>query len=183
MDAFSTLLFLVLALCADSFTASFVYGAGYVKLPLSSACIITALSSGILSVSLLLGAALKPYLPQDLPVFLSASLLILLGFSKITAKPTKDMANHANRQEPEILSPHESFFLGIGLSIDNAAAGLGAGLSGNSFPVLLLLSLILGFLSIEVGCFLGKKARLWASVDFSRYGGMILVVLGLLKLL
>lgn len=182
MDDFSTLLFLVLALCADSFTASFVYGAGYVKLPLSSAYIITALSSGILSVSLLLGSVLRPYLPPDIPVFLSASLLILLGCSKITARSTKDMADHANRKEPEILSPRESFFLGIGLSMDNAAAGLGAGLSGNSFPILLLLSLLLGFLSIEGGCFLGKKASLWASVDFSRYGGIILVALGLLKL-
>lgn len=182
MDSFSSLLFLIIALCADSFTASFVYGAGCVRIPWSSACIITALSSGILSGALLLGAVLRPFLPQEVPVFLSACLLILLGCSKATARPTEDMARHANRQEPEILSPAESFFLGIGLSLDNAAAGLGAGLSGNSFPMILLLSLVLSLLSVKGGCFLGKKAAAWVRVDFSKYSGFILVVLGLLKL-
>lgn len=183
MDDFSSLFFLVPALCADAFTASFVYGAGHVKIPVLSAWIITALSSGILSAALVLGSFLRPFLPQEIPVFLSASLLILLGCSKITAVPTKDMAKHANKREPEVLSPSESFFLGIGLSLDNAAAGLGAGLSGNSFPVLLLSSLLFGYFSVAGGCFLGKKAGALAGVDFSRYGGIVLVILGLLKLI
>lgn len=182
MDDFSSLFFLVPALCADAFTASFVYGAGHVKIPMLSAWIITFLSSGILSAALFLGTCLRPFLPQELPVFLSASLLLLLGCSKVTAAPTKDMARHANKRDPEILSSSEAFILGIGLSLDNAAAGLGAGLSGNSFPALLLLSLLIGFLSVAGGCFLGQRAGALAGVDFSRYGGIILVILGLLKL-
>lgn len=183
MGDFSSLLFLSIALCADAFTAGFVYGAGHVKIPLPSAFIMTALSSGILSVSLVSGSFLKPFLPMEVPVFLSACLLILLGFSKITAKPTKDTARHANQKEPEILSCSESFFLGIALSLDNAAAGLGAGLSVSSFPILVTLSLVLGLFSVLGGCFLGKKAGSWSNVDFSKYSGIILVILGLMKLI
>ncbi len=182
MSNFSSLLFLSIALCADAFTAGFVYGAGNVKIPLSSAFIMTVLSSGILSVSLVFGSLLKPFLPMEIPSFLSACLLILLGLSKLAARPTKDTARHANQKEPEVLSCSESFFLGIALSLDNAAAGLGAGLSGSSFPILITLSLVLGLLSVLGGCFLGKKAGSWSNVDFSKYSGIILIILGLMKL-
>ena len=182
MSDFSSLLFLSIALCADAFTAGFVYGAGNVKIPLVSALIMTALSSGILSVSLISGSLLKPFLPMEIPSFLSVCLLILLGFSNLTAKPTKDTASHANQKEPEVLSSSEAFCLGIALSLDNAAAGLGAGLSGSSFPILITLSLALGLSSVLGGCFLGKKASFWSGVDFSKYSGIILIILGLMKL-
>lgn len=182
MDSLSSLVFLILALCADTFTACFVYGTGNVRIPPVSSWIITLLSAGILSASLALGAVLKPFLPPDVPVFLSSSLLVLLGASRFTAAPTKDMAAHANKEKPEILSPSEALFLGAGLSVDNAAAGIGAGLSGSSLPAVLILSLLFGMASVTGGCRLGKRAVSMADMDFSKYSGVILVILGLLKL-
>lgn len=182
MDVFSPLLLLIPALCADAFAASFVYGAGHVKIPVLSACIINLLSTGILSVSLLFGSLLRPFLSADLPVFLCASLLVLSGASKLNAAPTENMAENANRNKPEILSPSEALFLGAGLSLDNGAAGIGAGLSGSSLLAVILLSVLFGFLSIYMGCSLGKRAGRLAGHDFSKYGGALLILLGLLKL-
>lgn len=183
MNSFSSLIFLILALCADTFTASFVYGAEKVRIPLSSIWIITLLSTGILVTALEAGAAIKLFLPDELPMFFSSSLLVLLGASRFTAVPTKDMAVHANRMEPEVLSPSEAFFLGIGLSIDNAAAGLGTGLSGAPFPLVAFLSLSLSFAAVTAGFAIGKRAVLAADLDFSRCSGIVLVILGLLKLI
>lgn len=183
MNSFSSLIFLILALCADTFTVSFVYGAERVRIPLPSIWIITFLSTGILGTALMAGAALKPFLPDELPMFLGSSLLVLLGASRFTAVPPKDMAVHANRLEPEVLSSSEAFFLGIGLSIDNAAAGLGTGLSGAPLPLVILLSLSLSFAAVTAGCAAGKRAVMAADLDFSRYSGIVLVILGLLKLI
>lgn len=173
---------LVLALCADTFTACFVYGADRVKIPFVSAAIITLLSTGFLAVSLLAGRLLIPVLPGRLHAYLCAGILFFLGLCKLTAHPTKDMARKANQEEPERLSPREAFFLGISLSLDSVAAGLGTGLAQGPVPFLLLLSLGLGFFSVMAGSFLGKLASSLIRVDFSRIGGILLILLALTKL-
>ena len=82
----------------------------------------------------------------------------------------------------------------MGLSSDNGAAGLGAGLAGASLAVLFFLSLILSFTSVRLGAGLGRKSALALensrqlpgsrrSLDLSRTGGLILILLGILKLL
>lgn len=75
-----------------------------------------------------------------------------------------------------------------------AASALGAGLAGASLAVLFFLSLFLSFTSVRLGAFLGRKSALAlensrqlpgsrCSLDLSRTGGLILVLLGILKLL
>lgn len=182
MSDFFSIFFLVIALCADAFTASFVYGADHVKIPLLSASIITLLSTGILAAFLFAGNLLRPWLPENLAVWIGAALLAILGISKLFSAPTKTITQRANIQEPEILSPRESFFLGIALSIDSAAAGVGAGLTESSAAVLLGLTLLLGFLSIICGCRLGRLAASWTRLDFSKLSGFLLILLALLKL-
>lgn len=124
--------------------------------------------------------------------FLSASLLMLLGFSRFTARPAS--ASVPEKSSEEQLSASGSFFLAMGLSSDNGAAGLGAGLAGASLAVLFFLSLILSFTSVRLGAFLGRKSVLALensrqlpgsrrSLDPSRTGGLVLILLGILKLL
>ena len=92
------------------------------------------------------------------------------------------------------LSASGSFFLAMGLSSDNGAAGLGAGLAGASLAVLFFLSLFLSFTSVRLGAFLGRKSALALensrqipgsrrALDPSRTGGLVLILLGILKLL
>ena len=179
MGDLSSLFLFTAALCADSFAVSFVCGTGKIKIPRSSAWILAFCPAAVLAAASALGTVLRPLLPEDLPVFLSASLLMLLGFSRFTASPS---------------SASGSFFLAMGLSSDNGAAGLGAGLAGASLAVLFFLSLFLSFTSVRLGAFLGRKSVLALensrqlpgsrrSLDPSRTGGLVLILLGILKLL
>ena len=59
-------LLLVVALSMDAFVASFAYGAQRIKIPFSSAAIISVICTAMLAVSLLAGALLRPFLPQGL---------------------------------------------------------------------------------------------------------------------
>ena len=117
---------------------------------------------------------------------------MLLGFSRFTASPAS--ASVPGKGSTKQLSASGSFFLAMGLSSDNGAAGLGAGLAGASLAVLFFLSLFLSFTSVRLGAFLGRKSALAlensrqlpgsrCSLDLSRTGGLILVLLGILKLL
>ena len=117
---------------------------------------------------------------------------MLLGFSRFTASPAS--ASVPGKSGTKQLSASGSFFLAMGLSSDNGAAGLGAGLAGASLAVLFFLSLFLSFTSVRLGAFLGRKSALTLensrqipgsrrALDPSRTGGLILVLLGTLKLL
>lgn len=183
MSCFFELFLLVLALSADAFTASFVYGADRVKIPFLSAAVITFLSTGILAFFLLAGSFLKAFLPGNLPSLCSVLLLFLLGLAKLTARPVRDMARRANDRDPEVLSAGEAFVLGAALSMDSAAAGIGTGLTGTSLPLLMILSLVTGFLSVTGGGRLGRIVSGRTSMDFSKAGGMVLMLLALMKLI
>ena len=177
------LLLLIFALCADTFTACFLYGAGHVRIPVLSSAAIILLSAGSLALFQIAGTLLRPWLAYDLPVFLSSCVLILLGAMRFNSGSAEAAALHANRIHPEYLSFSEACFLGISLSADNAAAGLGAGLSRDSLAALTLLSLSVSFLSVVGGCHLGRVAAKRIPIDVSKLGGMILIVLGLVKLI
>ena len=190
MSDLSSLFLFTAALCADSFAASFVCGAGNVRIPRGSAWILALCPAAVLTAASALGTILRPLLPEELPVFLSASLLMLLGFSRFTSAP----ASLPGKGGAERLSVSGSFFLAMGLSSDNGAAGLGAGLAGTSLAVLFFLSLSFSFISVRLGAGLGRKSVLTLerrrrrpavrrSLDPSRTGGLVLVLLGLLKLL
>lgn len=192
MGDLSSLFLFTAALCADSFAVSFVCGTGKIKIPRSSAWILAFCPAAVLTAASALGTVLRPLLPEELPVFLSASLLMLLGFSRFTASPAS--ASVPGKGSTKQLSASGSFFLAMGLSSDNGAAGLGAGLAGASLAVLFFLSLFLSFTSVRLGAFLGRKSALAlensrqlpgsrCSLDLSRTGWLILVLLGILKLL
>lgn len=87
MGDLSSLFLFTAALCADSFAVSFVCGTGKIKIPRSSAWILAFCPAAVLAAASALGTVLRPLLPEELPVFLSASLLMLLGFSHFTASP------------------------------------------------------------------------------------------------
>ena len=87
MGDLSSLFLFTATLCADSFAASFVCGTGKIKIPRSSAWILAFCPAAVLAAASVLGTVLRPLLPEELPVFLSASLLMLLGFSRFTASP------------------------------------------------------------------------------------------------
>ena len=67
MGDLSSLFLFTAALCADSFAVSFVCGTGKIKIPRSSAWILSFCPAAVLAAASALGTVLRPLLPAELP--------------------------------------------------------------------------------------------------------------------
>lgn len=205
----SRLIVLIVALSVDAFAASFAYGVDKVRIPPLSAVIVAALSDFILIVSLFIGNLFKAYIPASLTTFLSFSILLALGTAKLFDSSIKRIIRQnrfssrqlhisfknlsfiltvyaepqeANITDVEVLSPSEAISLGLALSLDSAAAGIGA--ASLEYPLLLtaLISFVIGILSVYSGCRLGRLLAARTDFNFSLISGILLVFLAFAKL-
>ena len=193
-------LLLVVALSMDAFVASFAYGAQRIKIPFSSAAIISVICTAMLAVSLLAGALLRPFLPQGLTRGLCFALLFLLGVAKLCDSAIKTLIRRhkrmhrqvsfsvfslkfildvyadpekADRDGSRVLSPAEAASL---------AVGFGAALMQVNVLIVMLFSLAVGMLAVRLGGKIGNRAAQKLSFDLSWFSGALLIVLAILKL-
>lgn len=205
----SKLIVLIIALSVDAFAASFAYGVDKVKIPPISAVIVTALSDFILIASLFIGNLFKAYIPASLTTLLSFLILFALGLIKLFDSTIKKKIQEnrfssrqlqltfknlsfiltvyaepqeANATDVEVLSPAEALSLGLALSLDSAAAGIGA--ASLEFPLFLtaVISFGIGILTIFSGCRLGRFLAAKTDFNFSVIGGILLILLAFTKL-
>lgn len=208
--SFAQILILVTALSLDAFAASFVYGTDNVKIPAASMAILTALSTGILLVSLLLGKWIGFFLTAGTAKAICFLLLFLLGLIKLFDSTLKSAIRKSglqkkkmsfsfsnlnfiltvyadpaivNKADISVLSPSEAASLGIALSLDSAAAGMGAGMMVLHLPLILLLSILSNMAAILSGSYLGRAAAGRMKADLSWLSGLLLMVLAFSKLL
>lgn len=207
--SFSQIFLLITALSLDAFAASFVYGAERVKIPAASVCILTALSTGILFLFLLLGKGVGLLIPERATSAVCFLLLFFLGIVKLFDSTLKSMIRRcgtnkkkvcfsvsnlnfiltvyadpatANGEDISVLSPSEALSLGIALSLDSAAVGIGAGMMVLHLPLTILLSAALNIAAICGGSFLGKAATRRMNTDLSWLSGILLLFLAFSKL-
>lgn len=209
MNSCVSLLFLLAAaLSLDAFAAGFLYGADRVRIPLSSAAVICALSAGTLTLALALGDAVSLFLPPALSSGICFFLLMTLGILKLFDTALKSAFRRlkkqgrtlsftlshitflltvyadpetANQTEPSILSPGESLFLGLALALDSITAGLGAGLFLNRLPLAALFSFFITWAALYGGHFLGSRAAVRKGPDLSWLCGLLLITLAFYK--
>lgn len=169
-------LLLVLALSLDSFIASFAYGTSNIKIPFKCTILMSAISSGILALSLCLGALIKPFIPGALTTFICFATLMILGIIKFF--------NHenVNAAHTRVLSMHEAAPLALALSLDGLAAGFGAGLTSINYMMVIIFSLIAGILAVLLGSYMGRKISKKISFNLSWLSGLMLIILAILKL-
>ena len=202
--SFPQLFLLITALSLDAFAASFVYGTDRVKIPAASVAVITALSTGILVLFLLLGKWFGGLIPPRATSVLCFLILFALGFIKLFDSTIKSFIRKsdfferkvcfsisnlnfiltvyadpsaANGEDIAVLS------LGLALSLDSAAAGFGAGMMVTHLPLTILLSLLLNTAAVLLGSFLGRTLAKRSSLDLSWLSGLLLMGLALGKLL
>ncbi len=205
----SQLILLIIALSADAFAASFAYGADNVKIPPLSAIIVALISDLLLMASLFIGNLLKAYIPAAFTVFFSFSILFVLGAIKLFDSSirkkirenrfssrevrvrTKNLRfiltvyaapETANTEDVEVLSPAEALSLGLALSLDSAAAGLGAASGEYSFLLAAVLNILISLCAVFCGCRLGRLLASKSGVNFSVIGGILLLLLAFSKL-
>ncbi|MDS0528160.1 sporulation membrane protein YtaF [Clostridium sp. SHJSY1] len=202
-------LLLVSSVCIDAFVASIAYGTNKIKIPITSALIISGIGSLILGISLFAGGFIKDFLPGKLPIILSFSILMILGIYRLFEglfknfiqqksaldKPLKfklfDMnfvlqvyadETKADFDKSKVLTPKESFYLATALSFDSLAVGFGSSLVGGGYIETILLCFIIGITVVLLGVFIGKKLLEKSNVNLSWLSGVILMILAINKL-
>lgn len=200
---------LSLALSVDAFIACFAYGNQKISIPRSSAAVISGICSGVLFLSALLGSFLAPRLSPEAASLISFAILFILGLVRLfdsTVKAWIRKDRNGSREfkftafnlnfilniyaSPEIadadasrsLSAKESLALSLALSLDGIAAGIGAGISQTNIIAALLFSLLFSVLSVALGCHAGKKVAEKSRFDFSWLGGILLIILAIMKI-
>lgn len=199
----------VIALSSDALIASLAYGSNKIKIPFLSVQVITFLCTGVLGISLLLGIFLKPYIPGELLKLISFLILFFLGIIRLLDNLIKTVIDkhaiinkeiqfcmfnlnfilniYANPKEADLdqsktLSPKEAFSLGLALSIDSMAAGVGAALGNINILAVLISSIILSNISVKTGELIGRKISDKSPVQISWLGGILLIALAILRL-
>lgn len=200
---------MVIALSIDAFVASFAYGTSKIILPLSSIMVINATSSVILTLFLLLGQIISPYIPSNLASIVCFCLLFILGIVKLFDSWVKILIKKLQMDsknvqfalsgitfvltlyaEPELanidngndLSPGEAFSLGMALSLDSAAVGFGAGVAPSNILFITILSFLIGTSVVYLGKYLGEKLAQKSPLNLSWLSGVLLLILAFMKL-
>ncbi|ACD51282.1 sporulation membrane protein YtaF [Clostridium botulinum] len=201
---------LVSSICIDSFVASIAYGTSKIKIPPISALIINLVSTCTLAISLLLGAIVKKFLPGNMPMLIGFVLLMGLGIYRLFECIFKSYISKCSQidtpltfklfdfkfvlevyadetkadfDKSKTLSPKESFYLALALSLDSLAVGFGSSLTSINYIQVIILSFIIGFLAVSIGVIIGKKLADNINVELSWLSGVLLIILAIIKFL
>jgi putative sporulation protein YtaF len=201
-------LILVISVSIDSFLASVSYGTSKIKIPLLSALIIDIVSCSMLGVSLLIGELFKGYIPLTLAKSISFLLLFSIGIYRLFESILKNyIKKNSKKSSPltfkifdlkfvlqvyadetkadfdksKVLSSKEAFYLAIALSLDSLAVGFSSSLISVNYLESILFSLIIGFLSIITGSFIGLKFVENSKIDLSWISGILIILLAFIR--
>ena len=83
----------------------------------------------------------------------------------------------ADADENSVLSPAEALSVGVAMSLDSAAAGLGAGFSDFPLVPTLLAVFLAGAAAVRLGCALGTILSRRVKLELSWVSGVMLIVL------
>ncbi|MCK9444783.1 MAG: sporulation membrane protein YtaF [Tissierellaceae bacterium] len=202
-------LILALSLSLDAFVVSLAYGTNKIKIPFLSVVILNTICSIFLGAAILLGSQIRKIFPQCITSILSFAILFILGVyyllesiikSYLKAKLRNNEkvkiklfdfwfiidiyvdGTKADLNDSKILDYKEALYLAVALSLDSLAVGFGSSLGGINFVQAIFLSLLIGMASIKIGLGLGKRFAEKINLDLSWLIGVLLMILGVLKL-
>jgi len=197
------------SLSIDAFVAGFAYGSKRIRIPALSVQIINVICSGIIGLSLMLGAAIRPFINDRVAVWIAFAILFAIGLFKVLDSLVKTVIrrnNGINRAvrlslfnirfilniyaDPEkvdvddskSISPAEAAALALSLSLDGITVGFGAALTSVNAPAVFILSLVTNPLAIILGCLSGNRLVKNISFNVTWIGGVILMGLAVVKL-
>ena len=156
------------------------------------------------------GSVLKPFLPAEVLKGISFTILFFLGIMRLLDNLVKsfiDRYSIINKQikfsmlnlnfilniyadpqeadidESKVLSPREALSLGIALSIDSLAAGVGAAMGNINVLVVIFSSILLSMGAIKCGEIVGYKLSDKVPFNLSWLSGFILIALAVVRLI
>lgn len=201
---------LVLVLSLDAFMASIAYGTNKIKMPFKSILIIDMVCAIFLALSIFFGIQIRKILHESIALILGATILILLGIYYLFESIFKSYLENKLKENEKVkiklfdiwfvidvyvdetkadfnlsknLDSKEALYLATALSLDSLAVGFGSSLGNINYLQVIGLSLVIGMFSIWSGLFIGKKIVEKTKINLSWLSGIILIILGLLKLI
>ncbi|MGN0612902.1 MAG: hypothetical protein ACI4JB_03300 [Porcipelethomonas sp.] len=198
---------LVMAMITDTFLVSLSYAGEKIKIPVSSAIIISFISSFVLTMSLCLSGYLGTFFPEEYCRVSGAVILGIIGIVQFCQNGLKSILKKhsgngsvsfsyfnigfvisvyldetkADTDCSKILSARESVALALALSVDSLCGGAAAGISGGSILRVGVMSFIFGLLSVAIGGKVGRQINN-KKIDLSWLSGVILIFLAVIKL-
>lgn len=199
---------LVLAVCIDAFFAAFSYGNNGVRITFWPAVIISSIGTAALTVPLMFSDIISSYISRQTSSILGFSVLMILGVVSVCKEFLKKMLrkndnrrklsfrrggigfvieiymepSKADTDSSNCISCSEACVLGIALSMDSMAAGIGIGLLGTNIAGICIMSFIFCMAAIGTGYLTGKIFTLRSKNDLSWLSGLILIVIAVTKL-
>lgn len=200
----------MLAVSIDSLSAGFAYGASRVHIRPLAALFLVFIPSISITVMTQIGSLLFSFVPAHFFTVLSFTCLFLLGCEKLAESLIRHLAGKypdivgnwaykikqlniiftiyfspedANKQDLQVLSGKEAFFLSLALSLDSILASMAFSCQVPSLPAFFLLALLFHFLLFLAGYLLGLFVSGKFSVDLSWLSGLFLLLLALCTLL
>lgn len=199
---------LVISLSTDAFAAGLAYGASKIKIPNLSSAIISLICSGMLLVSMFAGGIINQFIPPEITHSICFFILFAMGLTKLFDNciksyirkhnsininfATSDLkfvltvyadVEYADSDNSKILSVKEAAALAAALSLDSLAVGIGAAISGINYILPAIISLILTFIAVKLGCGLGKRLPKLFPFDMSNVSAILLIILAITRLL
>ena len=210
---FSTILpvlFFMLAVSIDSLSAGFSYGTSKVRIqPLAAACLVL-IPSICITLMTRVGSFLSSFLPASVFNVFSFLILFFLGFEKLLESFIRHLAGKypntagnwaykikqlniiftiyfspedANKEDVQVLSGKEAFFLSLALSLDSIFTSMVFSCQMQSLLLFFLLAVLFHFLFFYAGLLSGLFVSKKFSIDLSWLSGLFLLLLAFHTLL
>ena len=203
------LLLFMLAVSIDSLSAGFAYGTSRVQIKPLSGILLVFIPSVTITLMTKIGAYIFSLFPTWLFSTLSFLLLFILGCEKLIESLIRHLAarhpdiignwackikqlniiftiyfspEDANKQDTQVLSAKEAFFLSLALSLDSILASMAFSYQVPSLIICFLLAVIFHFLLFLSGFVLGTLISKKFSIDLSWLSGLFLLLLALYTL-
>jgi len=171
-------LLLAVVVSIDTLASGFAYGTSNTKVPLRNLIVIDIICSVLLGVGLFCGLYISNYISPLATRIISATTLITIGCYKLVRKSAKEAPKSA-------LGWVETIILAVILSIDGMAVGIGASIHNTSVAFCLIaiaFSLVTDFVFFIFGHKIGQKATQKTRLDLAWLSGVVLIILGLIRL-
>lgn len=209
LPGITPILVFMLAVSIDSLSAGFAYGTSRVRVKPLATVFLSFIPSITITLMTRIGSLIFSLFPTWLFSTLSFLLLFFLGCEKLIESLIRHLAarypdiignwackikqlniiftiyfspEDANKQDTQVLSAKEAFFLSLALSLDSIFASMAFSYQVPSLMVFFLSAVIFHFLLFISGLFIGSLVSKKFSMDLSWLSGLFLLLLALYTL-
>lgn len=190
----------------DIFLAAMAYECSKIKIPLSSAAVISVVGAFFLWISLVFSHILSRFIPEKVCIWLGFFIILAIGFSTIFKSIVRNLVRRLEKRgelslhtkesgiviklylddtaadcdNSKQLSINEAATLAAAVSVDSLSIGLAMGGNEINPEITAIFAIISGFAAIILGGLTGRKIAA-ISRDFSWIGGAALIIFGIFE--